>query len=89
MNVTTWLKVELNKVEDYGEKMQVAKKVAKDFVDTLMTTEDPQLKLMYFKELMDRTEGKPKQYTETTAEVTLKGKELHELSTEEILQITK
>ena len=67
LNVTTWLKVELENVEDYGEKMKVAKRIAHDFVQTLMTTPDPALKLQYFKELMDRTEGKPKQSTDVTS----------------------
>ena len=70
LRLSTWLDTELQRetgaVDSYGEKMTVAKELARDVINTARTTEDAKLKLDYFKEIADRTEGKPVQKQEIT-----------------------
>lgn len=63
LNLSTWLKRELEKTTEYDQKMTIAKEVAASMIETLRTTKDVDTKLDYFKEISDRTEGKPKQST--------------------------
>lgn len=70
LSLSNWLdrelKRELEDSDDYGERMTVAKQIARDVISTLRTTENADTKLAYFKEIADRTEGKSKQSTEIT-----------------------
>lgn len=68
--LSTQLDILLKKVnenKDYDTKLLNAQVLANKVFNTAMSTDDPRTLLDYFKEIADRTEGKPKQSTDVTS----------------------
>lgn len=70
LKLSTQLDILLKKVnKDAGYEAQFsnAQALAEKIFNVAMSTEDPRTMLDYFKEIADRTEGKPKQSTDITS----------------------
>lgn len=68
--LSTQLEILLKKANEgagYEEKLNNAQALAEKVFAVAMSTEDPKTMLEYFKEIADRTEGKPKQSTDVTS----------------------
>jgi hypothetical protein len=60
-----------NSLEEYNEIRTYRQQLAEKLVDTAILSDKPDVALAYIKEIADRTEGKPKQSTELSGEVSI------------------
>ena len=87
IRLSTWIDKALDgdvptDVSGYDEIISYRQFVAAKMVETTVTTKDPSIRLAYFKEIADRTEGRPSQPVDLTS----KGERIFDGYTDEQLR---